>query len=67
MGRLLLFLISLALLAGIAYWYVTGGGGRARQAEPPAETMQNLRDSAKKIEKDGLQRAADIDSKATAQ
>ena len=62
MGRILLFLISLAAISAIAYFYLTAAG-RGHAAEAPAETLHNVRESAKNIEKDGMQRAEDIDHK----
>lgn len=67
MARLLLFLISLAIVGFIAYYYVTGQATRGSHGEPPAQTLQNVRESAKKIEADSVQRAADIEHKTDGQ
>jgi len=64
MARLLLFLVSLAIISTIAYFYVTTSPRNSHTAEPPAQALQNVRESAKNIEQDTAQRAADIDHKA---
>ena len=62
MGRLLLILFALGLIVSVIYFSVTTMS-RAPTVEPPTQALQNVRESAKNIENDGMRRAADLDRK----
>ncbi len=63
MGRLFMFLIAAALTAVIAHFYVTGQGSKTSGGQPPAEAYKQQKEAAKRIEEDGLKRAAEMERK----
>ena len=77
--RFVLWLVVIAMLGGAGYWFFSaqraakrdGATGQLKEetAAPamggmdPGTTMNNARNAAKRLEDDGLKRAADLDSK----
>lgn len=58
MGRFLVFMLGLAVIAGVA-WSMIGGVQPAPDPEVPTRELQQARDAAKRIETDWQQRADD--------
>jgi len=67
MARLLMFVIAAAASAAIAYFYLTGQGTKTSGGVPPTEAYQQQREAAKRIEADGLKKAAEMDRKVDQQ
>jgi len=58
MGRFIVFILGLAVIAGVAYYNVTGVKP-GREPEAPPRQLENAREAAKRIETDWQQRADD--------
>ena len=72
--RFAMFIVALALCAGVAYWAVSlrrpvtreGSGammGPSTGGMDPGTTLNNVRGAANRIEDDSVKRAQDIESK----
>ena len=73
--RLVMFVVALALMAGVAYWAVAlrkpvapgatteqvQGSGMGGGGMDPGTTMNNARGAAARIQGEGFKRAADIE------
>jgi len=57
MGRLLTLLLGAAVVFGVAYYAVTGAGKNPVNGGGPHQTLQNVRNEAKRIEEDAQKRA----------
>lgn len=63
-GRILVVVLGLAAVLGGAYYFVSGSRGRTAQdvdeQTRPAQTLQNVREAADRIEGDAQQRADEL-------
>ncbi|HYO65969.1 MAG TPA: hypothetical protein VEU33_07800 [Archangium sp.] len=65
MGKMITAILAIALTAGVAY-YALGNGSRGSSPEETRQAkrqLDNVRDSASRIESDADQRARDLESK----
>jgi F0F1-type ATP synthase membrane subunit b/b' len=61
MGKLLTLLIGFAVLFGVGYWAVYGvPPWKERTVDEKHQTLQKVRDEAKRIEADAARRASDL-------
>ena len=69
MAKIIVTVMGLAIVMGVAYFYLTGGGNpmNAGGKEPPQKVLEKTRETAKKIEDDAQKRADDLFRKTAAQ
>ncbi|RKH59104.1 hypothetical protein [Corallococcus llansteffanensis] len=66
MGRLILFVLGLAVVAGVAYYATQPGAGDAKMAgQDAARRLDNVRQTAKEIEAEQRQHLDETMQKAT--
>ncbi|HSP79596.1 MAG TPA: hypothetical protein VLQ93_13755 [Myxococcaceae bacterium] len=68
MGKVLTVVLGLAVVLG-AVWYALNGAGRASsegEASAPRRQLDNVRESAARIESDAEQRARELEAKMKA-
>ena len=57
MGKILSLVLGLALVAGVAWFAMTGGSMLKPRAEPPRQQLENVREAARNIEVMGQEQA----------
>jgi len=60
MGKLLVFVLGLAVLLGTAYAYLNRNGRSATGTSEPKRALDQVRSRASEIEKDAQQRADEL-------